>query len=114
MSIEDDQKPVTVGPLGGQGGSSWDDGVYSTIRQLVIAHGSGIDSFQIEYDNKGNSLWSKKHGGNGGSKTDKVKLDFPDEFLTSVHGYYGSLKERGPILLRSLTFHSNKKTYGPC
>ncbi|KAE8656424.1 Jacalin-related lectin 3 [Hibiscus syriacus] len=112
-SIEDDQKPVTVGPWGGQGGSSWDDGVYFTIRQLVIAHGSGVDSIQIEYDNKGNSLWSKKHGGNGGSKTDKVKLDFPDEFLTSVHGYYGSLKERGPILVRSLTFHSNKKTYGP-
>ncbi|KAK8551816.1 hypothetical protein V6N13_120253 [Hibiscus sabdariffa] len=113
MSIEDDQKPVAVGPWGGQGGSSWDDGVYSAIRQLVIAYGSGIDSIQIEYDNKGNSLWSKKYGGNGGSKTEKVKLDFPDEFLTSVHGYYGSLKERGPILVRSLTFHSNRKTYGP-
>ncbi|KAE8659886.1 Jacalin-related lectin 3 [Hibiscus syriacus] len=113
MSSVDDQKPVTVGPWGGQGGSSWDDGVYSTIRQLVIAHGFCIDSIQIEYDNKGNPLWSKKHGGNGGSKTDKVKLDFPNEFLTSVHGYYGSLKERGPILVRSLTFHSNRKTYGP-
>ncbi|XP_052487057.1 pentatricopeptide repeat-containing protein At1g19720 isoform X2 [Gossypium raimondii] len=109
----DDKKPVSVGPWGGQGGTSWDDGVYCTIRQLVIAHGSGIDSVQIEYDTKGNSLWSRKHGGNGGSKTDKVKLDFPDEFLTSIHGYYGSLNQRGPIIVRSLTFHSNRKAYGP-
>ncbi|XVF36041.1 hypothetical protein REPUB_Repub19eG0024300 [Reevesia pubescens] len=113
MSLEDDKKPVSVGPWGGQGGSCWDDGVYSTVRQLVIAHGAGIDSIQIEYDNKGNSLWSRKHGGGGGSKTDKVKLDYPDEFLTSVHGYYGSLNERGQILVRSLTFQSNRNTYGP-
>ncbi|WRX30428.1 Jacalin-like lectin domain - like 2 [Theobroma cacao] len=112
-SLEDDNKPISVGPWGGQGGSSWDDGVYFTVRQLVIAHGSGIDSIQIEYDNKGNSIWSKKHGGGGGSKTDKVKLDYPDEFLTSVHGYYGILHERGPILVRSLTFFSNRKAYGP-
>lgn len=117
MSLENENKPVSIGPWGGQGGSRWDDGVYSTIRQLVITHGAGIDSIQIEYDNKGNSIWSRKHGGDGGSKTDKIKLDYPDEFLTSVHGYYGSLSERGPIvgpvLVRSLTFYSNRKAYGP-
>ncbi|XVE56105.1 hypothetical protein DITRI_Ditri03aG0210600 [Diplodiscus trichospermus] len=113
MSLEDDKKPVSVGPWGGQGGSCWDDGVFTTVRELVIAHGAGIDSIQIEYDNKGSSIWSKKHGGNGGSKTDKIKLDYPDEFVTSINGYYGSLKERGPVLVRSLTFHSNRKTYGP-
>ncbi|XVF73822.1 hypothetical protein PTKIN_Ptkin13bG0012400 [Pterospermum kingtungense] len=113
MSLENDKKPVSVGPWGGQGGSCWDDGVYCTIRQLVIAHGAGIDSIQIEYDNKGNSIWSRKHGGDGGSKTDKIKLDYPDEFLTSIHGYYGSLNERAPILVRSLTFYSNRKAYGP-
>ncbi|XWS14527.1 hypothetical protein CRYUN_Cryun35bG0017500 [Craigia yunnanensis] len=113
MSLEDDKKLVSVGPWGGQGGSCWDDGAYSTVRQLVIAHGAGIDSIQIEYDNKGNSIWSRKHGGDRGSKTDKIKLDYPDEFLTSIHGYHGSLNERGPILVRSLTFHSNRKAYGP-
>ncbi|OMO75253.1 Mannose-binding lectin [Corchorus olitorius] len=113
VSLGDDTKPVSVGPWGGQGGSPWDDGVYSTVRQLVIAHGAGIDSIQIEYDNKGNSIWSRKHGGEAGSKIDKVKLDYPDEFLTSIHGHYGSLFEGGPHLVRSLTFHSNRKTYGP-
>lgn len=43
----------------------------------------------------------------------QVKLDCPDEFLTSVHGYYGSLDGWGPVFVRSLTFQSNKKTYGP-
>ena len=43
----------------------------------------------------------------------QVKLDCPDEFLTSVHGYYGSLDGWGPVFVRSLTFRSNKKTYGP-
>ncbi|KAL4285382.1 hypothetical protein GQ457_16G013480 [Hibiscus cannabinus] len=114
MSFEDDKKPVSFGPWGGQGGSHWDDGMHLTVRQMVIAHGTGIDSIQIEYDNKGKSIWSRKHGGDGGSKTDKVKLDYPDEFLTSIHGYCGSLSERGgPIMVRSLTLQSNRKAYGP-
>ncbi|KAI5435160.1 jacalin-related lectin 3 isoform X1 [Lathyrus oleraceus] len=107
------KKPASVGPWGGNGGSRWDDGIYSGVRQLVIVHGAGIDSIQIEYDRKGSSIWSEKHGGSGGNKTDKVKLDYPDEFLTSIHGYHGSLNQWGNNLVRSLSFESNKKTYGP-
>jgi hypothetical protein len=66
------KKPISVGPWGAQQGLLWDDGVYSTVRQLVITHGAGIDSIQIEYDKKGTSIWSDRHGGNGGFKTDKV------------------------------------------
>ncbi|KAB2023279.1 hypothetical protein ES319_D06G007100v1 [Gossypium barbadense] len=113
MNLDGDQKPVSYGPWGGQGGLYWDDGVNFTIKQLVIVHGLGIDSIQIEYDNEGNSIWSRKHGGDGGSKMDKVKLDYPNEFLTSIHGYYGNLNERGPIMVRSLTLQSNRKAYGP-
>lgn len=63
---------VSVGPWGGQDGFRWDDGVYSTVRQLVIAHGAGIDYIQIEYDLKGSSVWSDKHGGKEGKRVDKV------------------------------------------
>ncbi|XP_065621191.1 pentatricopeptide repeat-containing protein At1g19720 [Quercus suber] len=111
--VEGEKKPITVGPWGGQHGLCWDDGVYSSVRQLVIAHGVGIDSIQIEYDNKGTSIWSEKHGGNGSNKIDRVKLDCPDEFLTSIHGHYGCLNEWGPVFVRSLSFESNRKTYGP-
>lgn len=86
---ESEKKAVSVGPWGGQNGLMWDDGVYSTVRQLVIAHGSGIDSIQIEYDNKGTSFWSVKHGGNGGWKTDKVSslasYDIKVTYLVARH-----------------------------
>ncbi|KAM7521165.1 hypothetical protein LguiB_020127 [Lonicera macranthoides] len=104
---------ITVGPWGGQDGIYWDDGVYSTIRQVEIAYGAGIDSIRFEYEMKGASVWSEKHGGVGSTKTDKIKLGYPDEFLTSIRGYHGSLNEWGPGLIRSLTFESNKRTYGP-
>lgn len=42
----------------------------------------------------------------------KIKLEYPEEFLTSIHGLYGSLKGWGPILIKSLTLISNKRTYG--
>ncbi|KAL1332553.1 hypothetical protein HN51_061339 [Arachis hypogaea] len=114
MSLEEyGKKPVSVGPWGGNGGYRWDDGVYSSVRQFVIVHGEGIDSIQVEYDHNGNSIWSGKHGGSGGHITDKVKLDYPDEYLTSIEGYYGSLSQWGACYVRSLSFESNKRTYGP-
>lgn len=63
---------VSVGPWGGDDGVSWDDGVYSSVRQVVITHAMGIYSIQFEYDNNGTSIWSEKHGGHGGSITDTV------------------------------------------
>ncbi|CAL0301685.1 unnamed protein product [Lupinus luteus] len=114
MSYEEYGKtPMSIGPWGGNEGYRWDDGAYSTVRQLVIVHGDEIDSIQIEYDNEGNSIWSPRHGGSGGHKIDKIKLDFPNEFLTSINGYYGSLSQWGPTIVRSLSFETNKKTYGP-
>ncbi|PHT63396.1 Jacalin-related lectin 3, partial [Capsicum annuum] len=107
------EQTISVGPWGGENGLHWDDGVYSTIRQLEIAHGTGVDSLKVEYDKNGTSVFAEKHGGGGGAKTDKIRLDYPDEFLTSLHGYYSSLYERGSAFVRSLTFESNKRTYGP-
>jgi len=43
----------------------------------------------------------------------QIKLDYPDEFLTSIDGYFGSLTQSGPIYIRSLSFESNRKIYGP-
>uniref|UniRef100_A0A7N0V401 Jacalin-type lectin domain-containing protein n=1 Tax=Kalanchoe fedtschenkoi TaxID=63787 RepID=A0A7N0V401_KALFE len=104
---------ISVGPWGGQSGAVWNDGLHSGIRQLIIIYGAGIDSIQVEYDVNGTSVWSAKHGGNGGSKTDKVKFNYPEEYLTSIHGHYGSLSDWSPVFVRSLTFGTNKKTYGP-
>ncbi|KAM7272996.1 hypothetical protein ACFE04_027660 [Oxalis oulophora] len=107
------KKLTSAGPWGGQDGSRWDDGVYSSVRQVVITHGTGVDSIQIEYDMKGASFWSQKHGGTNGYRTDKVNLDCPNEYLIAIRGHYGSIHEWGPIFVRSLTFESNERTYGP-
>lgn len=42
----------------------------------------------------------------------QVVLDYPEEYLTSVHGYYLSYWCL-PTYILSLTFKSNKRTYGP-
>eukprot|EP01018_Ginkgo_biloba_P020972 Gb_08638 [translate_table: standard] len=107
------QKPISVGPWGGQGGSPWDDGVFTTIRQIIIVHASAIDSIKIEYDRDGSPFWSERHGGSGGHKTDKIQLDYPNENLTSMSGHYGPISHGCPSVIRSLTFQSNFKKYGP-
>ncbi|XP_020257669.1 jacalin-related lectin 3 isoform X1 [Asparagus officinalis] len=99
--------------MGGHGGSPWDDGVHTGIRKVVVGHGASIDSIQVEYECKGSSVWSEKHGGSGGTKTDKVKLVHPHEVLTSITGYYGSVSVSSPVVIRSLTFTSNIAKYGP-
>ncbi|KAF6163758.1 hypothetical protein GIB67_012117 [Kingdonia uniflora] len=80
---------------------------------MVIGHGPEIDSIQTEYDREGNSVWSGKHGGVGSAKVDKIKLDFPHEYLTTVSGYYGSIKSGDTIFILSLTLQTNKLKYGP-
>nr|TKS10118.1 hypothetical protein D5086_0000087040 [Populus alba] len=90
-----------------------DDGVYSTVRQVVICHGAAIDSIQFKYNERGSSVWSEKHGGTGCLKTNKVKLDYPDEYPVSISGNICCLVEYGPVLVRSLMFETNKKKYGP-
>ncbi|CAN1824127.1 Jacalin-related lectin 3, partial [Linum perenne] len=104
---------ISVGPWGGQTGARWDDGVYTAVRQVIIFHGAAIDSVQFEYDKKGSSVWSEKHGGTGGIKTNKIGFDYPSEILTHITGYYGSTFSRGPTIIRSITFHTNRRKYGP-
>ncbi|CAI0436001.1 unnamed protein product [Linum tenue] len=104
---------VSVGPWGGGAGARWDDGVYSAVRQVIIFHGAAIDSIQIEYDQNCTSVWSEKHGGTGGIKTNKIKLESPDEYLVSISGHYGGLVESGPPLVRSIVLQSNRRKYGP-
>ncbi|XP_057766040.1 jacalin-related lectin 3 [Salvia miltiorrhiza] len=107
------KQTVLVGPWGGQEGQYWDDGVYSRVRQVEVSHGDVIDSIRIEYDINGRSIWSEIHGGTGGSKIDKIRMEYPDEYLTWVHGYFGHVYERGPVFVRALTLHSNMRSFGP-
>ncbi|XP_024191810.1 jacalin-related lectin 3 [Rosa chinensis] len=104
-----------LGPFGTEsGGESFDDGAHSTVRQLLIAHdGVGVGTIQIEYDVNGISFRADKYGDQTGSDhIDTIKLDYPYEYLISVHGRYCKFWPLTTVI-SSLTFRSNKKSYGP-
>ncbi|KAI3727295.1 hypothetical protein L1987_67108 [Smallanthus sonchifolius] len=106
-------KSILMGPWGGNGGYEWDDGVHSGVREINLVYGSCIDSIRVTYDNNGKPFLAEKHGGIGGSKSAQIKLQFPDEILISVSGHYCPVVYGGSPVIRSLTFKSNKRTFGP-
>ena len=61
-----------MGPWGGNGGNSWDDGTFTGVREIKLVYGHCIDSIQVVYDRNGKPLTAKKHGGVGGNKTAEV------------------------------------------
>ncbi|KAM7255724.1 hypothetical protein ACFE04_008622 [Oxalis oulophora] len=104
---------IVVGTRGGDGGTIWDDGVYHGVREIKLIYGSCIDSIQVVYDKNGKPITAPKHGGIGGSYTAEIKLQFPEEYLLSVSGHHSAVVYGGSPVIRSLTFKSNKRTFGP-
>ncbi|KAF8022663.1 hypothetical protein BT93_F0241 [Corymbia citriodora subsp. variegata] len=101
-----------VGPYGGDHGTNiWDDGKYTDIREIVVGFDSIIKSISTLYDKYGHPVGPLTHGTNEGGKTYKIKLDYPREYLTSASGHID--KTSGFVILRSLTIHTNVKSYGP-
>ncbi|KAG5523507.1 hypothetical protein RHGRI_035347 [Rhododendron griersonianum] len=104
---------VGVGPWGGNGGSYWDDGNYSGVREISLIYGLCIDSIRVVYDENGKPVLANKHGCTGGSRMAEIKLQYPEEFLTSVSGHYCSPFPFFNTVIRSITFKSNWRTFGP-
>ncbi|CAA3023289.1 jacalin-related lectin 19 [Olea europaea subsp. europaea] len=107
------KKAIVVGPWGGNGGTNWDDGNYSGVREISLKYGRCIDSICVVYDKNGKPVSGEKHGGSGGSSTAEIKLQFPEEFLTTVSGHYSPVVRGGTPVIRSLTFKSNQRSFGP-
>ncbi|XP_042488008.1 inactive protein RESTRICTED TEV MOVEMENT 1-like [Macadamia integrifolia] len=99
---------VKVGPYG-RGGTPWDEKGKSMLTQIFISYDSErVFSIQTAYIQDGKLQLSDKHGGNGATfKT--VEIDYPSEFLTGISGYKYSLQ----CMLKSLTFETNKRKFGP-
>ncbi|KAF3962766.1 hypothetical protein CMV_012761 [Castanea mollissima] len=108
--------PRGLGPWGGHGGKQWDDGVFSTIRELHLHVGdSVIHAIHVLYESKdGKLVWSQKHGRSGGDKIHRIKLDESRDFLVGIVGFYGPVKGNDSFeVLRSITFYTNNSKYGP-
>ncbi|XP_030950640.1 jacalin-related lectin 3-like [Quercus lobata] len=107
-------KVVSCGPWGGPGGMQFDDGsCYTGVREIQLTRSGGLFSIKVCYDRNGQAIWGNKNGGNGGLTLEKIRFEYPNEFLTHISGYYGSLIFRGPTIIKSITFHTNMKKYGP-
>ncbi|XP_028756258.1 jacalin-related lectin 19-like [Neltuma alba] len=104
---------VVVGPWGGNGRSSWDDGCFTGVREITLVYGDCIDSIQVVYDKHGKPFKADRHGGTRGNETDEIKLQYPHEFLIGVSGHYCPAWLNGTPVIRSLVFKSNITTYGP-
>ena len=63
--------PCRPGPWGGDGGKSWDDGVYAGVKQIYVTRGEVINSIQNEYDRVWQSVWSARHGSSSEKTTGK-------------------------------------------
>ncbi|EXB51026.1 hypothetical protein L484_023728 [Morus notabilis] len=98
-------------------GDAWDDGSYTGIREIELFHGDTIEAIFLVYDLNGQPFPVSEHPGNKPSgKKEKIVLQFPEEFLVSVSGHTGVLPPVVPgkdDVIRSLTFRTNKKIYGP-
>lgn len=68
------RKAIEVGPWGGNGGSTFDDGTFNGVREITLVYDSCIDSIRVEYDKHGKPISAEKHGGNGGNYTAEVSI----------------------------------------
>ncbi|KAK9713944.1 hypothetical protein RND81_06G060000 [Saponaria officinalis] len=107
------KKVVSFGPWGGDSGTIFDDGIYTGVREIQITRSGGLVSIRVCYDHNGRAVWARKNGGSAGLKLDKIVFDYPFEVLSQISGYYGSTILRGPTAIKSLTFHTNRRSYGP-
>lgn len=56
-------KAFSVGPYGGTESRAWDDGIYSTVKLIMICHDAFcIRWIRIQYVFAGRLFWSEIHG----------------------------------------------------
>ncbi|CAL9087199.1 unnamed protein product [Musa textilis] len=103
----------TCGPCGGAGGGERDMGADpgTRILKVMVRHGLAVDAIRIMYRRDGRDEWTDWWGGRGGQLAEIVLDDERDEYLAWISGRYGICG--GYLVIKSLTFASNKRTYGP-
>ncbi|KAL1191574.1 Jacalin-related lectin 23 [Cardamine amara subsp. amara] len=95
--------------VGGNGGVSWDDGVYDGVNKIFVGQGTdGVAFVKFEYS-KGKDLVS----GNGHGKmtllgTEEFVLE-DGEYLTTLEGYYDKIFGVEAPIIVSLKFKTNKR-----
>ncbi|KAK1287370.1 hypothetical protein QJS10_CPB19g01170 [Acorus calamus] len=102
-----------VGQFGGNGGTTFDFSNSNAITEVIVkSEGSAINLLKFKYYHDGTISWSPDLGKDSGT-SNQIALNYPNEFLTRIEGYYGPFSNIAS-LIRSLTFYTNLgKKYGP-
>ncbi|XP_019155372.1 PREDICTED: jacalin-related lectin 3-like [Ipomoea nil] len=99
-------------------GDTWDDNSLGQVVGILVSHTSrstAIDSLRFLCVKDNVHQMSEEHGG-GGDNSEMIMLDYPKEFLIEVHGIRNvavGFNSTTKYTIRSLTFVTNKATYGP-
>nr|GMD02509.1 jacalin-related lectin 3 isoform X1 [Ipomoea batatas]GMD21536.1 jacalin-related lectin 3 isoform X1 [Ipomoea batatas] len=100
-------------------GNPWDDHSLGQVVGIVVSYNStSIHTLRFLCVKDNIHQISEQHGCSGGnSEMVRIALDYPTEFLTAVRGYRdGSANlysSSSSITIKSITFVTNKATYGP-
>lgn len=113
--ICDDKSPtglvLKMGPCGGGFGDVWEMDVRGVDRivKLVLWHCGAVDAISVVYEWHGREDVARQWGKPEGEHSE-ICLE-PDEYLTGVKGWLGNYG--GCFLVGSVTFVSNRRTFGP-
>nr|AAK82527.1 At1g52040/F5F19_10 [Arabidopsis thaliana] len=99
---------------GGNGGASWDDGVFDGVRKILVGQGNdGVAFVTFEYNKGSQAILGDGHGKKTLLGTETFELDYPSEYITSVEGYYDKIFGVEAEVVTSLMFKTNKRTSQP-
>ncbi|XP_059282079.1 uncharacterized protein LOC132035903 isoform X1 [Lycium ferocissimum] len=103
---------IGVERWGGSGGGHWSYRPKGLVKQIVVKHGSFIDSIMFKsIQENGVMESSQTFGGSGGHCMTEINIDCPSEHLTGISGTFGFY---GPYLIvKSIKFHTNLSHHGP-
>ncbi|KAG7551802.1 Jacalin-like lectin domain [Arabidopsis thaliana x Arabidopsis arenosa] len=94
--------------MGGNMGDAFDDGVFDSVKKIIVGKDLGCVSYiKIEYAKDGKTE-TREHGTIRG-ELKEFAVDYPNECITSVGGSYGHVNLYKAVLIESLFF---KTSYG--
>ncbi|XP_071915390.1 mannose/glucose-specific lectin isoform X1 [Coffea arabica] len=102
---------TSLGPWGGPVGNPWSYIPTDGIKEIIMDVGRNIRAISFA---DANGFISGKFGGkdpNNIGKEEKITIQWPSEYLTSIKGTFGNFN--GDVVIYSLSFITNNKTYGP-
>nr|GLL32548.1 jacalin-related lectin 3-like [Ipomoea trifida] len=93
-------------------GEKWDDHSLGQVEGIIVYQGPNIVHSLGFFCVKDNINQKSEQHGKCDGKCEMIILDYPNEFLIGVHGFYNT-RDFNITLIRCITFVTNKATYGP-